>query len=192
MFEVDKSEGKPMAFTLVSDDIGGVWDPQFPAQRSSMPVPVGEWFFVEIFTNFKTYREGNGVIWVKINGRKILEVKPTSQYRICGRTTSSSTCDNPSDWNLIKLYTYDSNIEAWLDDYQIYDEYTPGDTSQQSGSCNNGLTGDVNCDGSVNIIDLVVVSHNWGRQTSIGDADGSGYVDIIDLVLIAKNFGQSV
>ena len=47
---------------------------------------------------------------------------------------------------------------------------------------------DVNADGSVNILDLVIVANVLGNSGGIADVNGDGIVNILDLVLIANNF----
>ncbi len=55
------------------------------------------------------------------------------------------------------------------------------------------LFGDVNRDGTVNILDLILVSSSFG-QTGQDDADvnGDGVVNIVDLVLVAGAFDKAV
>ena len=52
----------------------------------------------------------------------------------------------------------------------------------------------VNHDGVVNILDLVIVSSNFGQTgTNLqGDVNRDGIIDVFDLVRVAKYFGQSV
>jgi hypothetical protein len=107
---------------------------------SDEAVPVGEWFHVEIYFKPKTYAEGGGAYWAKINGKKIIEVIPTPTKRICGDSDASTTCPNPYNWNMIKLYTYTDNIEAWIDDFELYDTYTPGTAPVYE--CNDGTDND--------------------------------------------------
>ncbi len=55
------------------------------------------------------------------------------------------------------------------------------------------LLGDVNSDGVVNIVDLVLVAQKFGQSIKgPADVNSDGSVNIVDLVLVAKNFGQSV
>ena len=47
---------------------------------------------------------------------------------------------------------------------------------------------DVNADGIVNILDLVIVANAFGDQEP--DLNGDGIVNILDLVLVANAFGN--
>ncbi|MBW3000497.1 hypothetical protein KY341_01325 [Candidatus Woesearchaeota archaeon] len=50
---------------------------------------------------------------------------------------------------------------------------------------------DLNCDGSVDIFDLIIVASNFGRTTGFdgrADTDGSNEIDIYDLVFISTRF----
>jgi hypothetical protein len=123
-FDIWTKDGNPLKFRIYADDISSGWNPHW-MHISNEKVPVGEWFDVEIYFKCRTYAEGGGKYWVKINGKKILEAIPTARKRICGVSTKSSTCKNPSDWNLIKLYSFTPDIEAWLDDFEIYNKLTP-------------------------------------------------------------------
>ncbi|MCZ6681434.1 MAG: SUMF1/EgtB/PvdO family nonheme iron enzyme [Candidatus Poribacteria bacterium] len=50
---------------------------------------------------------------------------------------------------------------------------------------------DVDNNGTVNILDLVLVGSNFGNpNATAGDVDGNGRVDIFDLVLVANHFGE--
>ena len=55
------------------------------------------------------------------------------------------------------------------------------------------LPGDVNLDGVVNILDLVMVASSFGKESPIDDADVNkdGVVDILDLVLVAGALGDA-
>ena len=56
------------------------------------------------------------------------------------------------------------------------------------------MAANVNHDGVVNILDLVIVSRNFGQtgRNLQGDVNRDGIIDIFDLVRIAKYFGQTV
>ena len=55
------------------------------------------------------------------------------------------------------------------------------------------LSEDVNADGVVNIVDLTLVSSNFGKTGEhTADINGDGIVDIVDLTLVAAAFGNAV
>ncbi len=56
------------------------------------------------------------------------------------------------------------------------------------------LTWDVNGDGQVNILDLVLVAQDLGKPASVNsrtDVNGDGTINILDLVLVAQHLGES-
>jgi len=55
------------------------------------------------------------------------------------------------------------------------------------------LTGDVNGDNSVDLLDLVMVAGQFGKSGPdlAGDVNGDNSVDLLDLVKVAGNFGES-
>jgi len=57
----------------------------------------------------------------------------------------------------------------------------------------SNLKVDINDDGIVDILDLVLVGREFGNETSDSDADVNkdGVVDISDLVLVARHFGKT-
>ncbi len=55
--------------------------------------------------------------------------------------------------------------------------------------------GDVNQDGTINILDLVLVGHNLGQKPASdprADVNKDGQVNVIDLVLVAERLGEKV
>jgi len=53
-------------------------------------------------------------------------------------------------------------------------------------------TGDVNRDGQVSILDLVLVARNFGKTVSIHsevDINGDGVINVLDLILVAQHMG---
>jgi len=56
------------------------------------------------------------------------------------------------------------------------------------------LGGDANMDGSVDMVDLMIVSDNWGQTGRVweeGDFNGDSSVDILDLTILSDNWGAS-
>ena len=51
-----------------------------------------------------------------------------------------------------------------------------------------GITADINGDGVVNVLDLVIVANALGKTTS--DLNGDGIVNILDLVIVANAFSN--
>lgn len=62
----------------------------------------------------------------------------------------------------------------------------------RAGLCKNIVNAsDINCDGSVNLLDLSLLSSQWQKQnTGRSDVNKSGLVDLLDLSLIASRWGQ--
>jgi hypothetical protein len=50
-------------------------------------------------------------------------------------------------------------------------------------------TGDANCDGLVNVGDLLVVIGNWGSANPAADINHDGRVDVSDLLMVIANWG---
>ena len=53
---------------------------------------------------------------------------------------------------------------------------------------------DVNQDGRVNVLDLILVSQNLGEDASVSpqaDVNGDGAINVLDLIVIAQNLGES-
>ena len=59
----------------------------------------------------------------------------------------------------------------------------------------DGLIWDVNGDGLVNILDLILVARDFGKTASLysrTDVNGDGIVTILDLVIVAQHLGASI
>ena len=58
------------------------------------------------------------------------------------------------------------------------------------------LQGDLNADGRVDLLDVMLVVNSWGRQEGEAgfdpwaDVDWSGYVDLTDLLTVVSSFGN--
>ena len=56
------------------------------------------------------------------------------------------------------------------------------------------LAWDVNQDGLVNVLDLILVAQHLGSDASVNrqsDVNGDGTINILDLILVSQNFGAS-
>ena len=66
------------------------------------------------------------------------------------------------------------------------------ENAQISKAAADGLRGDVNGDGAVNVQDLVLVAASlWQKGQNAADINGDGIVNVIDLVLVAGALGTS-
>ena len=57
------------------------------------------------------------------------------------------------------------------------------------------LVGDANFDGTVNLLDLLLLAHHYGKKNAAwgdGDFNYDGVVNFADLMLLAKNWGKSL
>ena len=84
-------------------------------ENHDTPVPVGEWFLLEVFMKQST--GGDGRLWVAVNGDVIADHR--------GRTNLNSTIRT---WNIFKAYTAKKcisrgEIYQWIDDVEIYDDF---------------------------------------------------------------------
>jgi len=79
---------------------------------------------------------------------------------------------------------------------------TDGGTAPTAGPSNPGrvfvdvvapITGDVNFDGIVNVVDLLAVLSNWGPCMGCNeDTNGDGLVNVTDLLAVLANWGRTI
>lgn len=50
------------------------------------------------------------------------------------------------------------------------------------------LIGDINCDGFVDVLDLLEVISHWGKLGGPADLNGDGIVDVLDLLVVINNW----
>ena len=91
------------------------------------------------------------------------------------------------------IYTsYRWNGSAYLPfivNLSVTDNYGITNTSSQKVVI--WLSGDLNGDGKVNIIDLSLLGKRWGGSDPCADLNNDGTVNIIDLTLLGKNWGKT-
>ena len=81
-------------------------------ENRAVPVPIGEWFLLEVF--WKHSLGDDGRLWVAVNEQTTID------YR--GRTKLD---DRLTNWNIFKVYTGANSLDRgmayqWIDDVQIY------------------------------------------------------------------------
>lgn len=74
---------------------------------------------------------------------------------------------------------------------ETHDEYGTAALVSLTLDIADGVLGDTNADGSVDITDLNNVRNNFGGEV-LGDANGDSLVDIEDLNLVRNNFGNTL
>ena len=81
---------------------------------------------------------------------------------------------NPGTWGLaaIKISDFTEIVR-----FEVTDELTDNPF-------------DINGDGEVNILDLVLVANAFGESNLKADVNGDGEVNILDLVAVANAFGE--
>ena len=99
-------------------------------------------------------------------------------------------------WFRAKATVFGHRNNAWIisgyHDGLGYDNDTPKDISLGTpGYPHEIIVGDANGDGSVNILDLVLVASRIGQSgETVADLNGDGTVNIQDLVVIANGLGN--
>jgi hypothetical protein len=109
-------------------------------------------------------------------------------FSATGGTSHSAIVSGLQNGNSYRYYVRCSDVVGNVNG----DDFVIGFSVAQAGS--TCISGDLNCDGSVNIFDLVLVAQNFGRASGFdvrADANKDGAVNIFDLVLVAQNFGRT-
>lgn len=109
--------------------------------------------------------------------------------------TAEWPAGNPMD---IRAAIVDSALKTGQMSGQNYTQYVgfgrirPLNAVQRVQACMTIiLDGDINCDSSVNIFDLSILSSQWqADRTGRSDANQSGKTDIFDLSILASQWGQ--
>ena len=90
----------------------------------------------------------------------------------------------PSTLTLSQLYLVDSDGNRWEATTENGVVTIPPEPEEET-------VGDINRDGTVDILDLTIVAARFGqRGQNSADLNGDGLVDIVDLVLVASEFGD--
>ena len=80
--------------------------------------------------------------------------------------------------------------DAWITDFGIGDYAQIEMVSSVAGL---PIPGDINYDGLLNIIDMILVAKDFGKTEGFNpacDINGDGIVNIIDLIHVARNYGR--
>ena len=90
---------------------------------------------------------------------------------------------------------FDPQWQAGLGFHPI--DFGPPQLAFRISDVGSGLRADINGDGSVDIVDLVILATNFNNghgqaALGLGDINGDGEVDILDLVQLGDNFGNTL
>ena len=91
----------------------------------------------------------------------------------------------------------DSETQLRLNNFRLVDSTgreIPAGPLHLSLMVKGKLPWDVNQDGHVNILDLILIAQNFGKTgtpDSRMDVNGDGNINILDLILVAQHFGES-
>ena len=90
----------------------------------------------------------------------------------------------PSTLTISQLYLVDADGKRWEAITENGEITIPPEPAEET-------VGDINRDGVVDILDLIIVGARFGqRGQNSADLNGDGLVDIVDLVLVANEFGE--
>lgn len=99
-----------------------------------------------------------------------------------------TTAFTPGD-NIVAIRVIDSVGRSMEQHFSI--DFTAIATNLDAGDTKGEVRADVNGDGTVNILDLVIVANNMGQHgQNRADVNGDGKVNILDLVIVANAFGN--
>ena len=146
-------------------------------QRSVSFAPLSQPFVVEVQDENGSVLEGVPVTFAVTVGGGTLSVTSTTTNP-SGRAQSTLTLGPNLGTNTVEVSA--TEIEGLITFHAISDTESPP------------IAEDVNNDGSVNILDLVLVASAFGNQgrNLAGDVNGDGVVNAQDLVLVAGMFGD--
>ena len=119
--------------------------------------------------------------WMRLRGNHISDLSPLVTNTGLGSGDQVLLNGNPLSYLSIKTH-----IPA-LKSRGVTVDFDHSDTEAPS------IAADVNNDGSVNILDLVVIASDFGNegQNLAADASGDGVVNVLDLILVAGMFDEA-
>lgn len=140
---------------------------------------------------------------------------PSSSTTLTGTTTVAATAtDNTGGSGIAKVelyvdgvltatalappYTFSWNTAAasfggHTLTVKVYDKTTPANTATSAGiavNVDNAISGDINGDGKVDVLDLSTLLSHYGATSSASDLNHDGLVNVLDLSILLSHFGQ--
>jgi len=150
-----------------------------------------------INTGLSNYGDASEIVTVRIT------ISNSTSYNLSGSAyvNAGGSTTAQLNWNTTGVSPGRYNLAATLTIVTPSCAYTVGNQPDTSLSVKGAVhivpTGDVNLDGTVNIIDMALVAVSFG--TTVGnplynpfaDINGDGLVNIVDIVACATHFGQT-
>jgi hypothetical protein len=96
----------------------------------------------------------------------------------------------PGDYRIYALAQTSGGIQSIFSPTILF---TIGSTSGSGGSssaCGDISNGDLNCDGSFNLIDFSILMYYWGTNEAAADINSDSYVNLIDFSILMFNWGS--
>jgi hypothetical protein len=100
---------------------------------------------------------------------------------------SYTTCSTPKSYSGLSVGTHSFNVRAT--DAAGNTDPTPA-TQSWTITSTTALTGDINHDGVVNILDLSVLLSHYGTNYVAADLNNDNIVNIFDLSILLGNYGK--
>ncbi len=147
-------------------------------QKGAALVPLSQPFVVEAQDENGSALTGVSVTFAVTAGGGTLNT-PITRTDTNGRAQSTLTLGPNLGANTVEVSA--ASIESPATFYAIADIESPP------------ITADINGDGSVNILDLVVIASEFGNQGQnlAADTSGDGVVNVLDLILVASMFDSA-
>lgn len=174
-----------------------VYTPPNTAQYPGGQKAIGQNPMLPINTGLSNYGDASEIVTVRIT------ISNSTSYNLSGSAyvNAGGSTTAQLNWNTTGVSPGRYNLAATLTIVTPSCAYTVGNQPDTSLSVKGAVhivpTGDVNLDGTVNIIDMALVAVSFG--TTVGnplynpfaDINGDGLVNIVDIVACATHFGQT-